>query len=453
MLLIWVTCTWLGTLWYICCDTFRYREQRLQEAIHRAASDAEAEKESQYHPHPHPQYPFQALPPLDHDNTTKGLRTRTVMVTNIPPGLRSEKELKEYFEYYLSRPIAKPTFGVTSASAPGFFDRVLAFVYNKSSSLLSRVYKKRVKPVGELSLGQDTDKQKIFEAPIIDRVVVVRKMTDLASLLERREEVLRLLETAHIKLARNALDAVKEAMTPHTKRTILKTAASRLSCGVAFRDSPSATSDIERGATDQGSTGDMGEERMDLLIRTLSPFLPSAEALREPGSFARFMERALRVEKDVELRLGAKQKTATTSREHDTVWNALLSLPRSTLDAYQPLVHLSTLFRGKTVPAIDYYTAKLTLLTSLITEKRAQPITDYAPMPTAFVTFADPEDARKACKYLAGHPNNPLNACLVTMAPSYEDLDWVRLMRTTFRVEVSLAHLLNARLLMLSSSL
>jgi hypothetical protein len=127
----------------------------------------------------------------------------------------------------------------------------------------------------------------------------------------------------------------------------------------------------------------------------------------------------------------------------------LLSLPRSTLDAYQPLVNLNHLFRGKTVPSIDYYTAKLNLLTSLITENRAKAPTDFDPVSTAFVTFADPADARRACKYLAVHPNNPL-ACLVAMAPTYHDLDWIRLMKSSFRAEVSSAPLFLAHLLIVT---
>ena len=87
------------------------------------------------------------------------------------------------------------------------------------------------------------------------------------------------------------------------------------------------------------------------------------------------------------------------------------------------------------VPAIDYLTAKLNVLTSLITEQRSRAINDYEPVSTAFVTFKDPADARRACKYLAVHPSNPL-ACLVTMAPQYEDLDWVRVMKSSFSVEV-----------------
>jgi hypothetical protein len=78
---------------------------------------------------------------------------------------------------------------------------------------------------------------------------------------------------------------------------------------------------------------------------------------------------------------------------------------------------------------------KLSLLTQLITENRSKAIDNYDPVSTAFVTFADPGDARKACKYLAVHPNNPMT-CLVTMAPGYEDLDWIRVMKSTFGAEV-----------------
>jgi hypothetical protein len=78
---------------------------------------------------------------------------------------------------------------------------------------------------------------------------------------------------------------------------------------------------------------------------------------------------------------------------------------------------------------------KLRLLTQLITENRAKAISDYDPVSTAFVTFADPGDARRACKYLAVHPNNPM-VCSVTMAPGYEDLDWIRVMKSMFKAEV-----------------
>ena len=134
---------------------------------------------------------------------------------------------------------------------------------------------------------------------------------------------------------------------------------------------------------------------------------------------------------------GASPEKGETDEK--TIWDALLSLPRSSLDAYQPLIHLDSLFRGKAVPSIDYYTTKVNLLTSLIMEKRGSALDTFASTSTAFVTFQSPADARRACKYLAVHPNNPMDTCLVTMAPSFEDLDWNRLMKSTFRAEVSVS--------------
>ena len=84
------------------------------------------------------------------------------------------------------------------------------------------------------------------------------------------------------------------------------------------------------------------------------------------------------------------------SEKHKTIWDALLSLPRSVLDLYQPLIHLNSLFRGKAVPTIDYYTAKLRVIASLFTKARLPPLNAY--VPTAFVTFETPRDARRACK-------------------------------------------------------
>ena len=441
LLLIWITFSWFGTLHWVIRGTFNFRAAKIREAAVRAAGEAQAEKDAQYHPHPHPQYPFQALPTLDHDHSTRGLRARTIMVTNIPPGLRSETELKEYFEYYMSRPLAKPTIGVTSAAQPGFVDRSAAFLLNKCMRFAARALRMRARSLsdGDGDVAAEA-KQASQELPVIDRVVLVRKMTELASLLERREEVLKNIETAHIKLARNALEAVEAAIEAKPKLTTVRNVASRLSFGLVPRGSPIGSLDLERTAgVDEGSSE--GEDRLHLLVRTLSPYLhqeTSANGLVEWIYSKTQLPRACTDGSNQERKTSkeARQKERCVPTDK-TIWEALLSLPRSTLDTYQPLIHLSALFRGKTVPAIDYYTAKLNLLTGLITEERSMPPTNFRPMSTAFVTFADPADARRACKYLAVHPNNPVNACLVTMAPSYEDLDWTRLMKSTYRVEVS----------------
>ena len=94
LLLIWITGSWIATLCWICMGAFKFRAQKIQESADKVAQRASAEQDAQWNPHPHPQYPFQSIPPLDEDGSNRGLRLRTIMVSNIPSGLRSEKELK-----------------------------------------------------------------------------------------------------------------------------------------------------------------------------------------------------------------------------------------------------------------------------------------------------------------------------------------------------------------------
>ncbi|KAF9016991.1 hypothetical protein BDZ89DRAFT_1094388 [Hymenopellis radicata] len=321
---------------------------------------------SSYHPHPHPQYAFASNPTVEDLQPTPGLRLRTIMVSNVPPLLRSEKELKEYFEYFMSRKLERPAIGLTTNTQPGFFNKSIAYLFNARNDFLSST--------------------------------LLRKMTELASLLERREEILRLLETAHIKLAKTTLNAVKKAMAQKDAHKPFSRSNSRAKF-VAQQRKPAV--DPEAGdATQEGTLSE--EQRMEQLIKVLGPFgssdsdVPVSSPGYPPASKGR------------------------RRRHRKTVWDALLSLPRCSLDAYQPLINLSHLFRGKTVPSIDYYTAKLNLLTSLITENRAKHATEYDPVSTAF--------------YLAVHPHNPLT-CMVSMAPEYQDLDWIRVMKSSFDAE------------------
>ncbi|KAH9846366.1 DUF221-domain-containing protein [Lenzites betulinus] len=439
ILLFWITFTWFGTLFWVCRGAFHFRAQNILAAANRAASEDSAKERSQYDPHPHPQYPFHALLPLEEDHTTKGLRLRTIMVTNIPQALRSEKDLKEYFEYYMSRSVARPALGITSSTQPGFINKICVFLFNRVRRIPSHLQKPRDStssgspPETERTSSSQAHSSEIRDVPAIDSVVIVRKMNDLASMLERREEILRLLETAHIKLARKALTSVQMALENKEDGGVIRNAVRRMSIA-AKRKSVMGSMDVEAVVqSDEDAVG--GEDRTELLVRTLKPFLPEpgpSKAL--DGSISGGL-RSYIARKCPHLE-SALPKGTEKGKDVDekTIWDALLSLPRSSLDAYQPLIHLSSIFRGKTVPAIDYYTAKLQILTNMIVEKRSMALSDYEAMPTAFVTFVDPTDARRACKYLAVHPENPLQ-CLVAMAPSFEDLDWTRLMKTTFRAE------------------
>ena len=457
-LLFWVTLSWIFNLVWICTGAFKLRAANLEAMSKQTEAENNKDDPPIYYQHPHPQYAFTDVPSWDRDRPTKGLRLRTVMISNIPASLRSEKALQEYFEHYMSRKVEKPSVGLTSSSTPpGLLNKSFAFIFNRAKRLPAHL------PANPLSSKQERDGdsedgkggkwirrksgfRKSLVVPKIERIVVARKMTELASLLQRREEILVQLETAHIKLANNALLAVKaaierkEANKPITHRASKALEIARKRRSLAVDPELADTQELDEQA------------QMDQLIDVLRPFVEQfgtqrSLAIRSRKAISRTSRQAfhkLRPNSPTDSVLSGSPvrpvtiRSSTVDHHETTVWDALLSLPRSSLDAYQPLVNLSHLFRGKTVPSIDYYTTKLNLLTSLISDNRAKAIDDYDTVSTAFVTFADPAEARRACKYLAVHPNDPL-ACLVTMAPMYQDIDWIRVMKSTNKGEVSLS--------------
>ena len=446
-LLFWLTLSWMATLLWICNGAFQLRTADIE--LKRTSSAANAQE--RYYPHPHPQYGFTDIPLPDRNHPNIGLRLRTIMVSNVPHGLRNEKDLKEYFEYYMSRKLDKPSMGITSSTQPGFLNKSFAFLFNRAKRiprhlpmpLFSPADKTEASsPNGEQEASDTITSQAAETFPGIERVVIARKLTELASLLQRREEILCLLESAHIQLANKALTNVKHAMEKKVANLPITPKISKAAQVARLKRSMAEDPEAGRTALDE-------ETCMDQLIEVLGPFVEEFGLHDESFSFGSWKactvpcEPAFRpLQGDSDNSQDAQTRPAyppshspTGLGKHRTIWDALLSLPRSSLDAYQPLINLNHLFRGKMVPAIDYYTAKLNILSSLITESRSRAIGDYEPVSTAFVTFSDPTDARRACKYLAVHPNNPL-ACIVTMAPMYQDLDWIRVMKSSFNTEV-----------------
>jgi hypothetical protein len=258
ILLYYVTLSWIATLIWICRGAFHHRQAQIQRAAERAASVA---KDSQYHPHPHPQYCFQSLPELDDDPSNRGLRLRTVMVTNVPLHLRSEKELADYFEYHLSR------LSVISAATPpsqhGFLRKVTEVVHNHAKRLLEHMeHLHHARLPGEDSedtitreLGPGTSK-----APVISCVVIARKMTELAHLLERREEILQRLEAAHVKLAQRVLHAVKQELDKREGRRM-----PRIRCLSLFKKRVNEEIPLDKAVVD--------EDVREQFVRTLQPFV------------------------------------------------------------------------------------------------------------------------------------------------------------------------------------
>jgi hypothetical protein len=130
------------------------------------------------------------------------------MVTNVPLHLRSEKELADYFKYYLSRRSAIPALSLQ----PGFSNKLANVVYNRAVRILEHLQQL---PRAELPSKDDMSgelESDMSKVPVISRVVICRKMTALASLLERREEVMQSLETAHVRLAQKVLHAVQKEL-------------------------------------------------------------------------------------------------------------------------------------------------------------------------------------------------------------------------------------------------
>jgi Cytosolic domain of 10TM putative phosphate transporter len=453
-LLCWITLSWIFNLVWICNGAFKLRAANLEAmSTQTEAENNNSQDPPVYYHHPHPQYAFTDVPCWDRDGPVKGLRLRTVMISNIPTSLRSEKALQEYFEHYMSRKVEKPSMGLTSSTPPSFLNKSFAFIFNRAKRLPAHLPANPLVPKQERDGDSEDGKErkggrrksgfrKSLVVPKIERVVVARKMTELASLLQRREDILVQLETAHIKLANKALLAVKAAIErKEANKPIAYTTSKSLEIA---RKRRSLAVDPELADTQELDA----QAQMDLLVDVLRPFVEQfgtqrSLVLRLRKAISRTSRQAfhkLRIHGSIDSASPGSPVnpvTVPSSPADTTVWDALLSLPRSSLDAYQPLVNLSQLFRGKTVPSIDYYTAKLNLLTSLITDNRAKALDDYDAVSTAFVTFVDPADARRACKYLAVHPDDPL-ACLVTMAPMYQDIDWIRVMKSTYKGEVSL---------------
>ena len=253
VLLSYVTLSWIATLIWICRGAFRHRQEQIQRASERAASVAQARKDSQYNPHPLPQYPFQPLPVLDDDHSNRGLRLRTIIVTNVPLHLRSERELADYFEYYLSR---SPITPAGLSSGPGFFNNLATLIYNRTKRILDHMHRTGLSSEDDVNSEFEPDTNRV---PVIARVVIARKMTELATLLERREEILQKLEVAHIKLAQKTLYAVKRELDRREGCQIPEKGSS------FFRKRGDEETPIEMAVDD--------EKLRERLIRTMRPFV------------------------------------------------------------------------------------------------------------------------------------------------------------------------------------
>ncbi|OCF73930.1 hypothetical protein I204_05778 [Kwoniella mangroviensis CBS 8886] len=344
LLIWWITITWTATVLWITWGALAYRRRQIKALAAKFAASKEMKRtitrgeEGQ-----------ESRSVVEDCTGVK--RYKTLMVTNIPPDMRDETVLRDYFNYYIQRHHAR-----------------------KQSPTNRPDLKKPRLSLNALELSGWTN-----EESDVEEVILVRKLHTIASLRDRRQDVLRKLEIAHLNLAKRVLAAASRY-----KRTM----------GVVpmisekDKDQP-----LPPNATKQ--------ERMQRLVRVLDPFL-------DDHGFA--------------------------GKVDTTVWDALHSLPRECIDPYQSLTHLTSLFRDQNAPLIDYLTTKLSYLTMLLDESRSRPLSSYTPSSAAFVTFKDAKTARLASKILDSHPKRSL-ACHAVPAPDWTDILWPRLGKSTYRSE------------------
>ncbi|CAO1636976.1 unnamed protein product [Sympodiomycopsis kandeliae] len=461
-LLWYISATWCYTLFWIGKGSLKVR-RRLVDKIETDRSAALAEIAAKHAREQEvaalndermgqPMRIAQGMPPSAIGATSdadsgEGWRQRTVLVTNLPATMRDESSLRRYFEEFL-RPddatvtdvdIHSDVDGITDLNSPSDGSRI-GSSEEDSTPLTKRLQKApraqglhTDQEVGELSgsnwpSGDATAPEDDMEHHLthnvphgpapdlmprrnqrspVQTVIVVRKMGELSAMLTRRQDILQQLEEAHVKLAQNVLAKVGRKHEKNERRFL--------------RQVKKTVKDPETGA----STPQEGELKvapvagtpLDILTKHLARFVDDSSA----------PDRSQPPRLDEHGHQKAKSTDSEDLSELETVWEVLASLPRQLLDPYQPVTSLSALFRGQKVPSIDYLLTKLNLLTALITEMKARPPTEYEPTSSAFVTFRDPRQARMVWRELKTQI-----VMRVRMAPEVKDIDWDRIMRTSF---------------------
>ncbi|CED82431.1 Uncharacterized conserved protein [Phaffia rhodozyma] len=368
----------------------------------------------------------------------RGWRFRTLMVSNVPPDMRDPEVLRTYFQQGLDR------------------NDILV---NRSNQRVSFFGTDPAQATCSLDIERRLVEEQ--EAEPITEVVIVRRLLELEKLRERRADVLKRLEEAHVKLINNVMTAVIKELKgsawngrwlgrhfggvplwiPHQTAEIggkYKPEGHNEKRADEVADLPS----IEKGNSKKYDVDREDEvegmderERLNFLVEKLRRFVDEAEDQTESsqGRTSGSMENL----NDQSSGLQEEREGEEKEENMPTIWEVLHSLPRSLLDPYQPLYYSSLTayaLRKHNPPLINYLTPKLGLLSSLIEEHRSQPIDTFSAASTAFVTFRSPELARGVLKKMKSHPKRAL-ACNLSPAPDYRDLEWLRLMTARYRTE------------------
>ncbi|KAJ1026694.1 hypothetical protein NDA16_002292 [Ustilago loliicola] len=479
-LLWYLTITWMLALWWIGRGSLRVRraqiektrakviKQKEEQARNAAANPTSSSLQSDAPAQPLHRDPQQALSTVQgiaSSDNSDGWRQRTLMVMNLPGTMRDEASIRRYFEEFL-----RPDDDDDASSQSGHSDNGAGSRYpapprsprdtrdtdaQHTSSSDSDPHSSSAEhpstPPARFSSHSDAPDgpqpdlhpDRHLKSPI-QTVVLVRKMNELASMLARRQEVLTQLEAAHVKLAQEVLVTVgRRTLKMRKKERKAQQHSDGQHSSSSFTHFASSLrrhfgkrKSSKHGQAASGSTsGDSTpSETLDPDIEKLGPSQNNTAGKALEEELARRLARFSPTNRGVHTKQVQAIGTIDSNDEHEmpeTVWEALNQLPRELLDPFQPATRLSALFRGQTVPTIDYLLTKLNLLTALVTEMRSRPPTSYEPTSTAFVTFRDPRQARMVWRELKDQI-----VVKVRLAPEVKDLDWDRLMKTSFTGDV-----------------
>ncbi|WWC66498.1 uncharacterized protein I206_100400 [Kwoniella pini CBS 10737] len=230
LLIWWITITWTATVLWITWGALAYRRRQIKALAAKVSAERQAKRDMTRGE--------EGEDTASTMNEPKGIkRYRTLMVTNIPPDMRDEHILRDYFDYYLQRHHSRKR----SPDQP-------RPQLNKPRLSLNGV---------ELHRHEWTT-----EGSEIDEVILVRKLNTIASLRDRRQDVLRKLEIAHVNLAKRVL----KAAASH-KKTMK---------GAQVISEKAVDAPVRSGATKA--------ERLSRLVQALEPFLSDSESATEPGT-------------------------------------------------------------------------------------------------------------------------------------------------------------------------
>ncbi|ORY32231.1 putative integral membrane protein [Naematelia encephala] len=194
-LIWWITFTWTATVLWITWGALAYRRREIRRLAERVRQSREAKRQSAGGE--------LGLKPDELDRWTvaddcEGIKKfRTVMVMNVPPDMRFEDKLRDYFDHYLRRHRVRsgqipPTSG---QNTPGISREVSRTVSNMRD------------------MGAEIEQSEWKSE--VEEVILVRKLGSVASLRARRMDVLRKLEVAHVNLAKRILHAVAKHKAKH----------------------------------------------------------------------------------------------------------------------------------------------------------------------------------------------------------------------------------------------